>query len=275
MRRVTYAILARDSATGDLGVAVASRYLAVGASVPWARAGVGVVATQALTRPSYGPMVLDGLSTGLPVGSVLDAALADDPQRELRQVGAIDWRGVVAVHTGTGCIPYSEHVCEDGMLAMGNLLRCQGTAAMMTAAFRGGSGSLGTRMLEALAAGQAHGGDLRGQQSAALLVVSDRGTGAGTNLRVDDHADPLAELTRLLEMHRAYQQLGSGLNRLFAGESEAAAADIAGAPAPMRNSQIEFWHRIAAGSPVADLGPQWQELERRLRESGRLRETTD
>lgn len=177
MRAVTYTILARDSATGDLGAAVASRYFAVGASVPWARAAVGVVATQALTRPSYGPIVLDRLSTGQPVGSVLDAVLVDDSQRELRQVGVIDRLGVVAVHTGTGCIPCSEHVCEDGMLAMGNLHHRKGTAVVMATAFRDSSGSLATRMLEALTAGrQAHGGDLRGQQSAALLVVSEIAT---------------------------------------------------------------------------------------------------
>jgi uncharacterized Ntn-hydrolase superfamily protein len=267
---MTYTILARDSATGDLGIGVASRYLAVGATVPWARAGVGAVVTQALTEPFYGPQVLDSLAAEVSVAAALDAALAQDPHRELRQVGVIDRHGVVAVHTGTGCIPYSEHVSEDGILAMGNLLRRQGTAAAMAAAFRGGSGSFAARMLEALTAGQAHGGDLRGRQSAALLVVSERGANAGTNLRVDDHTDPLAELARLLEMHQAYQLLGSGLNRLFIGESEAAAVDIAGALASMRGSQIEFWHRMAAGLSVADLGPQWQELERRLRESNRL-----
>jgi uncharacterized Ntn-hydrolase superfamily protein len=270
VRAVTYTILARDSATGDLGVAVASRYLAVGASVPWAQARIGAVATQALTQSSYGPRILDRLSARLPVESVLDAALAEDPQRELRQVGVIDRHGATAVHTGGGCIPYSEHVREDGMVTMGNLLSRQGTAVAMAAAFRDGSGSFATRMVQALVAGQAHGGDLRGQQSAALLVVSDRGTGAGTNLRVDDHTDPLGELARLLEMHRVYQRLGKGINRLFAGESESADAEISEALAAKQDSQIEFWHRIAAGLPVADLGQQWQELERRLRESGRL-----
>ncbi len=270
MRAVTYTILAKDATTGDVGVAVASRYLAVGASVSWARPGVGAVATQALTQPSYGPLVLDLLAAGTPVGSALEAALAEDPQRDLRQVGAIDRDGATAAHTGTGCIPHSEQICGDGLLVMGNLLERQGTAAAMATAYRAGAGSFTTRLVEALTAGQEHGGDLRGRQSAALLVVSDRGAGAGTDLRVDDHTDPLAELARLLGLHNAYRRLGTGLNRLFEGDLVSAASEIAEARRAGWNPQVEFWHRIASGLPVSDLGPDWEELERRLRKSGRL-----
>jgi uncharacterized Ntn-hydrolase superfamily protein len=266
---MTYTILARDAATGDLGIGATSGYLAVGATVPWARAGIGAVATQALTEPAYGAAVLDRLAAGTPVVDALEAALAADPHRELRQVGVIDGDGAVAAHTGSGCIPHAGHACGEGWLAMGNLLRMPGTARVVATAFETGAGSFAERIVKALVAGQEHGGDLRGRRSAALLVVSAADT--GLDLRVDDHPDPLQELLRLTNLGHGYRLLGTGINRWFGGDGVGAtdALDAARRRAPA-DPQVEFWHRVAAGRPVADLGPEWEELRLRLERSGRL-----
>jgi uncharacterized Ntn-hydrolase superfamily protein len=265
---VTFSIIARDPLSGDLGVAVQTRYLAVGATVPWARAGVGAVATQALTEASYGPSILDNLERGLPAAEALAVALELDPLRENRQVGLVDSRGDMAAHTGTSCIEHAEHHLGSGLVTMGNILEKSGTAEAMAIAFQETDGSLARRMLAALLAGRGHGGELRGEQSAAMVVVSTLSPNASPDLRVDDHPDPLGELERLLGLHEAYEHLGSGLNHYFASRADEAQAALAKALERYPDDpQIRFWNELIAGRPPTEMGRGWQELARRLRAS--------
>lgn len=251
-----------------MGVAVQTRYLAVGATVPWARAGVGAVATQALTEASYGPSILDLLERGLPAAEALAAVLEADPLWENRQVGLVDSRGDMAAHTGTSCIEHAEHHLGSGLVTMGNILERSGTAEAMAIAFSETEGSLSRRMLAALLTGRDHGGELRGEQSAAMLVVSTVYPDTSPDLRVDDHPDPLGELKRLLGLHEAYEHLGTGLNHYFAGRADEARAALAEAWEQYPDDpQIRFWNELIAGRSPTGMSQGWQELARRLRTS--------
>jgi uncharacterized Ntn-hydrolase superfamily protein len=210
---VTYSIVARDPDSGELGVAVQTRAFGVGKWVPWARSGLGAVATQAFTQREYGPLGLRLLDAGKTPEEALAALLAADDQRDVRQVAIVDSQGRVAAHTGARCIPEAGNVAGDGVSAQGNMLRSSDVWPAMAEAFAASSGTLAGRLLAALDAGEAAGGDFRGRQSAALLVVSGRVSGAPWNerisdVRVDDHTQPLAELRRLLGLEEAYRRLG-------------------------------------------------------------------
>ena len=204
---MTFSIVARDPANGDLGVAVASKFLAVGSVVPWAMAEVGAIATQALANVSYGPDGLAELAGGNDATRVLaDLTNADDGRSE-RQLGIVDARGRAATHTGTGCLVWAGGRVADGVAVQGNILAGPGVVDGMLAAFEAASGPLPDRLLDALMAGDRAGGDARGRQSAALLVVRAGGGYGGTtdrwiDLRVDDHVDPVPELRRLLDIWR-------------------------------------------------------------------------
>ncbi|MGQ9583966.1 MAG: DUF1028 domain-containing protein [Anaerolineae bacterium] len=207
----TFSIVALDPANGDLGVAVASKFLAVGAVVPWARAGVGAVATQALANLAFGPRGLDWMAKGLPAGEALARLLADDPEREHRQAGLVDAQGRAAAHTGRECHAWAGHLTGEGFCCQGNILAGPEVIRAMAQAFHESKGELADRLMAALAAGDAAGGDRRGRQSAALLVVREGGSYGGTldryvDLRVDDHSAPVSELARLLDLHRLYLQ---------------------------------------------------------------------
>ncbi|HEY3176548.1 MAG TPA: DUF1028 domain-containing protein [Candidatus Polarisedimenticolia bacterium] len=201
----TFSIVARDSATGDLGVAVSTRAPAVGAVVPWAKAGIGAVATQASTNPEFGPKGLALLEQGTSPRDTLARLLVEDDTPEKRQIGIVDAKGGVASHTGRENIPYAGAIEGVNFTAQGNLLVGRETLEAMAASFRGTEGKglpLAERLLRALEAGQAAGGDRRGRQSAALLVVTadpQRRWERSQNLRVDDHANPVAELRRIYE----------------------------------------------------------------------------
>jgi uncharacterized Ntn-hydrolase superfamily protein len=203
----TFSIVAFDRQTGDLGVAVQSKFFSVGTVVPFAAAGVGAIATQSLANTTYGPRGLELLRQGLAPGQVLDRLLADDPQRDLRQVGIVDAAGNVANFTGDGCLTWAGHRGGEGYSVQGNVLAGDGVVDAMATTFEATDGDLATRLVAALAAGQAAGGDARGRQSAALLVVRE-GAGYGgysdrfIDLRVDDHETPIAELQRLLDIAR-------------------------------------------------------------------------
>jgi uncharacterized Ntn-hydrolase superfamily protein len=203
---VTFSIVACDLEAGQLGVAVASKYLAVGAVVPRLEAGVGAIATQALANTSYGPDGLARLRAGDDASAALAAVLAADEGREDRQAGFVDARGRAATHTGTRCMDWAGGRTGNGYAAQGNILTGSGVVDALAEAFEAASGSLAERLLAALAAGDAAGGDRRGRQSAALAVVA-RGGGYGGNddslvdLRVDDHADPVPELRRIHGIH--------------------------------------------------------------------------
>ena len=199
---MTFSIVAFDPANGDLGVAVASKFPCVGAVVPWARAGVGAVATQAWANTDFGPDGLRLMAGGMPAGPALDAVLEGDDGRDERQVGFVDAAGGAATFTGSGCVEWAGGVSGEHFAAQGNILAGAGVVDAMARAFGSAEGELCDRLLTALMAGDAAGGDRRGRQSSALLVVRDRGGYEGRNdryidLRVDDHPDAPAELGRL------------------------------------------------------------------------------
>jgi len=199
---MTFSIVAFDPANGDLGVAVASKFLCVGAVVPWATAGVGAVATQAWANTDFGPDGLRLMAGGMPAGPALDAVLEGDDGRDERQVGFVDAAGEAATFTGSGCVEWAGGVSGEHFAAQGNILAGAGVVDAMARAFGSADGDLCDRLLAALMAGDAAGGDRRGKQSSALLVVRDRGGYEGRNdryidLRVDDHPDAPAELGRL------------------------------------------------------------------------------
>ncbi|HEU5100587.1 MAG TPA: DUF1028 domain-containing protein [Roseiflexaceae bacterium] len=205
----TFSIVARDPVNGDLGVAVASKFLAVGAVVPWARAGAGAVATQALANIGYGPRGLALMAEGRPAAETLAALLTDDEQREHRQVGVVDERGGAAAHTGSACMDWAGHIVGEGFAAQGNILAGASVVEAIVQAFTATQGALAERLLAALAAGDEAGGDRRGRQSAALYVARAGGSYGGVldryiDLRVDDHPAPVPELQRLLKLHRFY-----------------------------------------------------------------------
>lgn len=209
---MTFSIVAWDpnpSGTPEWGIAVASKFLAVGAVVPWAKAGAGAVATQALANVSYGPRGLDLLDTGLEAKEVVRALTSADEGREERQLGVVDGRGRAATYTGSKCLHWAGGRTGDGFACQGNILTGADVVDAMAQAFEAASGSLADRLLAAVAAGDRAGGDSRGRQGAALKVVREGGGyGGGTDvavdLRVDDHPDPVAELTRLWAVHRLY-----------------------------------------------------------------------
>jgi uncharacterized Ntn-hydrolase superfamily protein len=207
---MTFSIVARDPETGDLGGAVQSKFLSVGGVVLHGRAGAGMVATQAWANVSYGPRGLALLEAGATARQALDALLGSDDQPGQRQAAIVDAAGRVAAHTGGECPEWAGHRTGDGVSCQGNILVSAATVEAMAAAMRQGAGlELPERLVAALDAGQAAGGDARGQQSAALLVVREGGGYGGrsdrhVDLRVDDHATPIAELGRLLALHRRY-----------------------------------------------------------------------
>lgn len=205
----TFSIVARDPHNGDLGVAVASKFLAVGSVVPWAQANVGAIATQALANIRYGPDGLALLARGLSAQEALHELLAADEQREHRQVGIVDREGRAAAFTGRECFPWAGHLIGAGFCCQGNILTGEAVVQRMADAFCATAGELAERLVAALEAGQAAGGDRRGRQSAALYVVREGGSYGGVldryiDLRVDDHPDPIVELRRLLALHRFY-----------------------------------------------------------------------
>jgi len=205
----TFSIVARDPGTGDIGIAVQSKFLAVGAVVPWAEAGVGAVATQAWANTSFGPDGLALMAAGVPAQEVLDRLVASDPGSAHRQVGVVDALGQAATFTGPQCMHWAGGRTGPGYACQGNILVGEATVLSMAETFEQAPGELWDRLVAALEAGQRAGGDSRGQQSAALLVVREGGGYAGRNdrfidLRVDDHPAPIEELGRLLHLHKLY-----------------------------------------------------------------------
>jgi len=202
----TFSIVALDRKNGDMGVAVQSKFIAVGSVVPWAKAGVGAVATQASANVDYGPKSLRMLEEGLASSAVLERLLLEDQQNHGRQVGIVDAKGTVAAYTGTGCMEWAGHVTGDGYSCQGNILAGRDVVESMARAYERTAGDLIDKLLAALSAGQKAGGDRRGQQSAALLVVREKGGYEGftdryVDLRVDDSAHPIDELKRVFRIY--------------------------------------------------------------------------
>jgi len=267
---MTFSLVARDPDTGQLGIAVASCTLAVGRAVPWARAGVGAVATQASSNRGYGPRALDLLAAGTEAADALDRLVAGDADAAQRQVGVIGVTGAPAGWTGGECLPACGQVVTDGVAALGNMLASRSVVPSLAQGYAEATGDLAARLLAALRAGADSGGDLRGRQAAALLVVAGERDdaapweGVRVDLRVDDAPDPIAELARLLRLQRAYE---SGDWETLAREAPDGVRDLHAALAAAQRGD-----RDAARGALQALRtrPGWEGWLRRLRVNGRL-----
>ncbi len=245
----TYSIIARDATTGEMGVAVQSHWFSVGGVVPWAEAGVGAVATQAFSDPAYGPLGLAAMRAGRSAPDALKGALAGDEGRELRQVAMIDAQGHVAGHTGRRCIRPAGHIAdpEAQFCVQANTMASDRVWPAMARAYREAAGDLADRLIAALEAAEAEGGDARGRQSAAVLVVSGQPTGKPWidrtfDLRVEDHPRPVEELKRLVQLQRAYLHMNAGDLAVEKDDMARATAEYAAAlrSAPQL-AEIPFW----------------------------------
>lgn len=247
----TFSIVARDPATGELGVAVQSHWFSVGTGVPWAEAGVGAVATQSFIDPSYGKLGLDLMRAGRSAPDALKALLAGDEASDVRQVAMIDAQGRVMAHTGAKDIPAAGHKVGENYSVQANLMLNDKVWPAMAQAFENTKGDLAERMMAALEAGQAAGGDIRGKQSAALIVVTGKPTGRPWadrvfDLRVDDSADPLKELRRLVNLQRAYNHMNAGDLAVEKKENEKALAEYGAASRLVPdNAEMVYWHAVA------------------------------
>jgi uncharacterized Ntn-hydrolase superfamily protein len=246
----TYSIVARDPETGELGVAVESHYFAVGSVVTWAEAGVGVVATQSLADPAHGKLGLDLMRAGRSAPDTLAGLVASDPANALRQVAMVDAKGRAAAHSGAYAIAEAGHVVGDGFSVQANMMLRATVWPAMAEMYKSAKGKLIDRLLAVLDAAEAEGGDIRGRQSAAILVVSGKNTGRPWfdtiyDVRVDDSPEPLVEIRRLVSVARAYMHMRQAqsaverrdidtLNREF----ETAALLIGD------NPEMRFWHAI-------------------------------
>ena len=255
---MTFSIVALDPDTAELGVAVQTCGPAVGAIVPWVEPGVGAVVTQSFTKMALGPEGLAMLRSGLPAPDALRAILAGDPGRETRQVGVVDMSGRTAAHTGDRCVAEAGHVCAPGVSVQGNMLQRPGVWLTMLDAYRDADGDLAARLLVALAAAERAGGDVRGRQSAALIVASGSAAEPAWarryDVRIDQATHPIEELSRLLRIARAYEALGAAMAAIEASEAidvlDAAALEVslAGTTAAYGfapdDSQVAFWHAM-------------------------------
>ena len=247
----TYSIVARDPATGELGVAVQSHWFSVGAIVPWAEAGVGAVATQSFVDPSYGRNGLDLMRGGTSAPDALKNLVAKDGGRDVRQVAMIDARGRVAAHTGSKDVPAAGHIVGRDYSVQANLMLNDRVWPAMSQAFESTKGDLADRMLAALDAAQAAGGDIRGRQSAALIVVTGKPTGRPWldrtfDLRVDDSVEPLRELRRLVVLQRAYNHMNAGDLAVERKENDRALREYRAAAALVpTNLEMVYWHAVA------------------------------
>lgn len=246
----TYSIVARDAATGELGVAVQSHWFGVGPVVPWAEAGIGAVATQSFPDLKYGREGLQLMRSGKSAPEALAALLGADEGRDVRQVAMIDAQGRVAAHTGAKNIAAAGHVTGTDFSAQANMMLNDKVWPAMARAFEAKKGDLAERLLAALDAAQAAGGDIRGKQSAALIVVAPKASGGlGDRLfdiRVDDSREPLKELRRLAQVQRAYNFMNAGDQAMEAKDNEAALASYRAAARLMPgNTEMKYWHAVA------------------------------
>lgn len=284
----TYSIVARDPQTGELGVAVQSHYFSVGQRVPWAEAGIGAVATQSFTEPSYGALGLQLMKAGKTAPDALKALIAADSNADVRQVAMIDANGNVATHTGKKCIADAGHHIGKNYSVQANLMANANIWPAMAKAFESAQGSLAERMLAALEAAQNAGGDIRGQQSAAILVVSGKPTGISwkdriLDLRVEDNPNPLQELRRLMRIQEAYHHEDLGDNYIAENNLDAAFQEYEKASQlEPENDELRFWFAVSLVTTkekekalklfkkIFEKDKRWQELIDRLPPAGLL-----
>lgn len=279
----TYSIVARDPETGEMGVAVQSHWFSVGTAVSWAEAGVGAVATQSFVNKSFGIRGLQLLKNGLTAQQALDSLLSDDPGREVRQVAIIDNKGTVATHTGKNCIDYADHIKGDNFSVQSNMMLNNKVSKAMSDAFKKSKGKrLADRMLLALEAAQSIGGDIRGKQSSAIIVVPDKSEGKPwdertVDLRIDDHPEPVKELRRLYNVHLAYQHMNNGDLAVEKNDMPTAIKEYNSAMKMFPNNlEMQYWTAVtlANNNEVAKAIPifkkifakdsHWKELTKRL-----------
>lgn len=284
----TYSIVAWDEDAGQMGVAVQSHWFSVGSIVSWAESGVGVVATQSFVEPSYGALGLELMHRGKSAAEALRGLLAADAHPAVRQVAMADARGGVATHTGTSCIAAAGHAQGDHVSCQANMMERDTVWAAMKTAYEKTRGELAERLLAALEAAEGEKGDIRGRQSAALLVVSIRPSGAPWrdrvyDLRVEDHPAPLVELRRLTDLARAYNQMNRGDDLMTENRvAEALQAYSAAMAMQPENAEMVYWPavtlaslgRVAESLPlfrrVFAMNRNWAELTRRLVPAGQL-----
>ncbi len=247
----TFSIVAIDTVAGEMGVAVQSHWFSVGTAVPWARAGVGVVATQSLVDVSYGPLGLDLMQGGKTAQQALDALTTADEHPDIRQVAMIDIHGNIAAHTGKNCIPEAGDIQGANYSVQANLMINNKVWPAMSKAFESTDGDLTTKMLAALQAAQDAGGDIRGRQSAAILVVKTKSSGMPwadrlVDLRVEDNPHPVQELKRLVRLHRAYVHMNNGDLALEHNDKDAALREYGSAEKMFPdNLEMKFWNAVA------------------------------
>jgi len=247
----TFSIVARDKATGEMGVAVQSHWFSVGSIVSWAEAGVGAIATQSFVNVSFGPRGLGMLKSGMTARAAVDALITEDEGRDVRQLAVVDAHGNVAVYTGKKCIDEAGYVVGDGFSVQANMMLKNTVWDAMARAFKEAEGPLAERMVAALEAAQAEGGDIRGKQSASLLVV--RGTSTGKpwedrliDLRVEDHPDAVQEIKRLLRVYRAYEHMNAGDLAIEHGDVEGALQEYGAAEVMFPdNLEMKYWHAVS------------------------------
>ncbi len=248
---MTYSILARDSQTGEMGVATQSQALAVGSSVPWAMAGHGVIATQSMGEPAYGQLGLQMMADGLTAPEALTALRSVDPHPERRQVAMIDSRGEIALYTGQACLDAAGELVGDGCCAVANMVASASVWQAMVHDFASTTGSLAARLLAALHAAEEQGGDIRGRRSAAIVVVRAQCSGRPwrdtvVDHRIDDHPDPVTELDKIVEHSTRYHRMVTAFEAALDGRADAAAEDIDTMPLedPTVDADMLMWRAI-------------------------------
>lgn len=246
----TYSIVAYDEKTGELGVAVQSHWFSVGSVVPWAKAGVGAVATQSFTKIEYGPDGLRLMDEGLTAQEALNTLVAADSGRAVRQVGMVDAKGNAAVHTGEKCIEFAGHNTGNSYTVQANIMASPTVWPLMALAYETTNGDLAERMMVALETAQSEGGDLRGKQSAAMLIVSGNPTGIPwkdvvLDLRVEDHPEPLKQLRRLIRIHKAYTHANKGDHYMEIGDVEKALVEYnLSSNFYPENPELKYWTAV-------------------------------
>jgi len=285
----TYSIVARDSITGDMGVAVQSHWFSVGSVVSWAEPGVGAIATQSLVNVSFGPRGLALLKEGKTANEVLNSLISDDNGREFRQLAIIDKNGNVAAFTGKKCIADAGQITGKNFSVQANMMLNKKVWSAMANAFENSTGPLAERMVEALKAAESVGGDIRGQQSAAILVV--RGSSTGKlwedrliDLRVEDHPQAVKEIERVLKVHRAYEHMNQGDLAIEMGDEKKALKEYSTAEKMFPdNVEMKYWHAVSLVNmgkledalpifkTVFERDPNWIELTKRIVPNGLLK----
>ncbi len=285
----TYSIVARDKVTGEMGVAVQSHWFSVGTIVSWGEAGVGVIATQSFVNPSFGPRGLALLKAGLSSQQALNALIEGDEGRAVRQLAILDAKGNVAVYTGSNCIPSAGHHQGDNYSVQANMMRNDNVWPAMAKAFESTQGSLAERMMASMEAGEAAGGDIRGKQSIAILVVAAKSTNQPwvdrmVDLQIADHPNPLVEMRRLLKVHSAYEYMNRGDVAIENGDIDAALISYSEAEKLFpENEEMQYWHAVSLVNVgrlndalpifknVFRKNPDWKELTPRIVQVGILR----